>query len=186
MWVRGCVTCRSATSICAITAGCRSTRSSVSPADRDGALFDNILVFENYPIDQALRGENESGRRFGRVEQVSITNYALTVAVFAKTDGINLGFRYDRGRFDEDQIRYLQACLSRLLAEIVADASRPLGELGGLDADQMRKVLGWSGEHCQDIEFWPRKSSPRSRHVPQLRRLPSRWCLGTSRSAIAI
>ena len=83
-------------------------------AGRSGRpLFDNILVFENYPIDQALRGENESGRRFGRVEQVSITNYALTVAVFAKTDGINLGFRYDRSRFDEDQIRYLQACLSR-------------------------------------------------------------------------
>ncbi|ANW03875.1 non-ribosomal peptide synthetase [Bradyrhizobium icense] len=115
-------------------------------AGRSGRpLFDNILVFENYPIDQALRGENESGRRFGRVEQVSITNYALTVAVFARADGINLGFRYDRARFDEDQIRYLQLTLSRLLAGIVADASRPLGELSGLDADEVRKVLGWSG-----------------------------------------
>ncbi|MCP3401818.1 non-ribosomal peptide synthase/polyketide synthase [Bradyrhizobium sp. CCGB20] len=109
------------------------------------ALFDNILVFENYPIDQTLRGESESGRRFGRVEQISITNYALTVAVFAKSDGINLGFRYDRGRFDDDQIRYLQASLSQLLARIVADASRPLGALDGLDADEMRKVLGWTG-----------------------------------------
>ena len=123
-------------------------------AGRSGRpLFDNILVFENYPIDQALRGENESGRRFGRVEQVSITNYALTVAVFAKTDGINLGFRYDRSRFDEDQIRYLQACLSRLLAEIVADASRPLGELSGLDADETRKVLGWSGGFARTSHF---------------------------------
>ncbi len=115
-------------------------------AGRSGrALFDNILVFENYPIDQALRGENESGRRFGRVEQVSITNYALTVAVFAKSDGINLGFRYDRGRFEDDQIRYLQASLSRLLARIVEDASRPLGAIDGLDADEIQKVLGWSG-----------------------------------------
>ncbi|MCK1637526.1 non-ribosomal peptide synthase/polyketide synthase [Bradyrhizobium sp. 157] len=115
-------------------------------AGRSGRpLFDNILVFENYPIDQALRGENESGRRFGRVEQISITNYALTVAVFAKADGINLGFRYDRNRFDEDQIRYLQLTLSRLLAEIIADASRPLGEISGLDTDETRKVLGWSG-----------------------------------------
>ena len=123
-------------------------------AGRSGRpLFDNILVFENYPIDQALRGENESGRRFGRVEQVSITNYALTVAVFAKTDGINLGFRYDRSRFDEDQIKYLQACLSRLLAEIVADASRPLGELSGLDADETRKVLGWSGGFARTSHF---------------------------------
>ena len=115
-------------------------------AGRSGrALFDNILVFENYPIDQALRGENESGRRFGRVEQVSITNYALTAAVFAKSDGINLGFRYDRGRFDDDQIRYLQASLSRLLERIVEDASRPLGAIDGLDADEIQKVLGWSG-----------------------------------------
>ncbi|MBR1212272.1 non-ribosomal peptide synthase/polyketide synthase [Bradyrhizobium sp. JYMT SZCCT0180] len=115
-------------------------------AGRSGRpLFDSILVFENYPIDEALRGENESGSRFGRVEQVSITNYALTVAVFAKTDGINLGFRYDRGRFDQDQIRYLQACLSRLLAQIVTDAAAPLGELTGLDVDEVRQVHAWSG-----------------------------------------
>ncbi|MBR1143098.1 non-ribosomal peptide synthase/polyketide synthase [Bradyrhizobium sp. AUGA SZCCT0431] len=115
-------------------------------AGRSGRpLFDSILVFENYPIDEALRGENESGSRFGRVEQVSITNYALTVAVFAKTDGINLGFRYDRGRFDQDQISYLQACLSRLLAQIVTDAAAPLGELTGLDVDEVRQMLAWSG-----------------------------------------
>ncbi|UPJ46488.1 non-ribosomal peptide synthase/polyketide synthase [Bradyrhizobium sp. 200] len=115
-------------------------------AGRSGRpLFDSILVFENYPIDQALRGENESGTRFGRVEQVSITNYALTVAVFAKPDGINLGFRYDRGRFDEAQIEYLQACLSRLLAQIVTDAAAPLGALTGLDVDETRQVLRWSG-----------------------------------------
>ncbi|MCA1359979.1 non-ribosomal peptide synthase/polyketide synthase [Bradyrhizobium sp. IC3069] len=115
-------------------------------AGRSGcALFDNILVFENYPIDQALRGESESGRRFGRVEQVSITNYALTVAVFAKPDGINLGFRYDRSRLDHDHIRYLQASLSQLLARIVADASRPLGALDSLDADEEQRLLGWGG-----------------------------------------
>ncbi|WP_271537163.1 non-ribosomal peptide synthetase, partial [Bradyrhizobium sp. CCBAU 45321] len=115
-------------------------------AGRSGrALFDNILVFENYPIDQALRGESESGRRFGRVEQVSITNYALTVAVFAKPDGINLGFRYDRSRLDDDHIRYLQASLSQLLARIVADASRPLGALDSLDADEEQRLLGWGG-----------------------------------------
>ncbi|WP_434056901.1 non-ribosomal peptide synthase/polyketide synthase [Bradyrhizobium tunisiense] len=115
-------------------------------AGRSGrALFDNILVFENYPIDQALRGESESGRRLGRAEQVSITNYALTVAVFAKSDGINLGFRYDRGRFDDDQIRYLQASLSRLLVRIVENVSRPVGALDGLDADEKQRVLGWSG-----------------------------------------
>ena len=42
-------------------------------------------------------------------------------------------------------MRYLQACLSRLLAEIMTDAAAPLGELTGLDADETRQVFAWSG-----------------------------------------
>ncbi|MCA1552653.1 hypothetical protein I6F36_38695, partial [Bradyrhizobium sp. BRP19] len=115
-------------------------------AGRSGRpLFDSILVFENYPIDQALRGQNDNSPRMGRVAQISITNYALTVAVFTKTDGINLGFRYDRSRFDERQVRRLQAGLARLLAGIARGADRPLGELNGVGPEETRRILNWNG-----------------------------------------
>ncbi|MGC2775827.1 MAG: amino acid adenylation domain-containing protein, partial [Bradyrhizobium sp.] len=107
-------------------------------------LFDTIFVFENYPIDDALRDQAGDGPRTGRAEQISITNYALTLAVFATESGIRLGFRYDRSRFDQAQIERIQAAFSCLLDRIANDSGRPLAELHGLDDVAARRVLGWS------------------------------------------
>ncbi|MGJ5093276.1 non-ribosomal peptide synthase/polyketide synthase [Bradyrhizobium oligotrophicum] len=107
-------------------------------------LFDSIFVFENYPIDAALRDQAGEGPRASRAEQISITNYALTVAVFATDSGIRLGFRYDRSRFDRPQIERMQAAFACLLGRITDDSSRPVAELHGLDADALQRVLRWS------------------------------------------
>lgn len=44
------------------------------------ALFDTLIVFENFPIDSALQGAWQE-LSFERAQTVEITNYALTVAV---------------------------------------------------------------------------------------------------------
>ncbi|WP_315833218.1 non-ribosomal peptide synthase/polyketide synthase [Bradyrhizobium prioriisuperbiae] len=108
-------------------------------------LFDSILVFENYPVDQALRGRDGETPRFGRVEHVSFTNYAMTVAVFAAAETINLGFRFDRSRFDEAQVEHVQRSFRHLLERMADDAERALGELGSLEGAIARQVLAWSG-----------------------------------------
>ncbi|KRR25686.1 non-ribosomal peptide synthetase [Bradyrhizobium lablabi] len=111
-------------------------------------LFDSLLVFENYPIDESLRRTGESGPRLGRVDHVTPTNYALAVAVFAGSDRLNLEFNYDRIRFDEAAIRRLRDMLQGLLERIAADADRPLGQLGSAAGDEARRVLNWSrAEH---------------------------------------
>ncbi|WP_315772832.1 MULTISPECIES: non-ribosomal peptide synthase/polyketide synthase [unclassified Bradyrhizobium] len=107
-------------------------------------LFDSIFVFENYPVDAALRDQAGEGPRASRAEQISITNYALTVAVFVTDRGIRLGFRYDRSQFDQAQIERIQAAFACLLARIADDGSRPVAELHGLDAAALHRVLGWS------------------------------------------
>ncbi|MGJ5068406.1 non-ribosomal peptide synthase/polyketide synthase [Bradyrhizobium oligotrophicum] len=107
-------------------------------------LFDTIFVFENYPVDAALRDQAGEGPRASRAEQISITNYALTVAVFVTDAGIRLGFRYDRSRFDRPQIERMQAAFACLLGRIADDSSRPVAELHGLDAAALQRVLGWS------------------------------------------
>ncbi|WP_315833220.1 non-ribosomal peptide synthetase [Bradyrhizobium prioriisuperbiae] len=113
-------------------------------AGRSGrALFDSILVFENYPIDQALRGKDGETPRFGRVEHISTTNYPMTVAVFAAADTINLGFRFDRSRFDDGQVEDLRRSFQHFLERMIDNAEQALGDLGALeDASQ---VLAWSG-----------------------------------------
>ncbi len=108
-------------------------------------LFDTILVFENYPVDQALREESEGVPRFGRIDHVSTTNYALTVAVFVGANRIDLDFTYDRSRFGEAQACQLRDRLRGVLERIAADADGCVGDLGRLDDTQIRQLLDWSG-----------------------------------------
>ncbi|MGY3617881.1 amino acid adenylation domain-containing protein [Bradyrhizobium sp. USDA 10063] len=110
------------------------------------ALFDSILVFENYPIDQALLGKSEGGPRLGQVEHVTPTNYALAVAVFAGPDVLKLEFNYDRTRFDDARLALLRDALRGLLQRIAESAERPLGDLGSSDNEEMRRILDWSGK----------------------------------------
>ncbi|MBR1230344.1 amino acid adenylation domain-containing protein [Bradyrhizobium sp. AUGA SZCCT0176] len=107
-------------------------------------LFDSILVFENYPIDEALRKTGEGGPRLGRVEHVTPTNYALAVAVFAGADALNLEFNYDRARFGGAGIGRLRDSLRGLLEQIAANAERPVGDIGLPDHDEARRILDWS------------------------------------------
>ncbi|MCA1453648.1 amino acid adenylation domain-containing protein [Bradyrhizobium sp. BRP22] len=109
------------------------------------ALFDSILVFENYPIDQALLGENEIGPRLGQVEHITPTNYALAVAVFAGSDALKLEFNYDRSRFDRARLALLRDSLRRLLRRIAESTERPLGDLGSADNEEARRILNWGG-----------------------------------------
>ncbi|MGJ5203811.1 non-ribosomal peptide synthase/polyketide synthase [Bradyrhizobium sp. HKCCYLR20261] len=115
------------------------------------ALFDTIFVFENYPVDEALRDQTGDGLRADRAEQISITNYALTVAVFVTETGIRLGFRYDRSRFDQVQIARIQSAFKVLLAHITSQGDRPLAQLHGLDMDAAQRVLGWSAGRAASI-----------------------------------
>ncbi|WP_230983286.1 hypothetical protein, partial [Inquilinus limosus] len=47
------------------------------------SLFDTLLVFENYPVDQALRELEGKGPRFGQIQSLETTNYALTLGIEA-------------------------------------------------------------------------------------------------------
>ncbi len=51
-------------------------------AGRPGqALFDSIIVFENYPVDEALRQRSSTALRFGEVKTVNPNNYKMTLNV---------------------------------------------------------------------------------------------------------
>ncbi|MGX1324739.1 amino acid adenylation domain-containing protein/non-ribosomal peptide synthase protein (TIGR01720 family) [Bradyrhizobium sp. USDA 377] len=108
-------------------------------------LFDSILVFENYPIDEGLLRGMEGGPRLGRVAHLTPTNYALAVAVFAASDRLNIEFNYDPCRFEEAAILRLRDVLHGLLERIVANAERVLGDLESAADQDARRILEWSG-----------------------------------------
>ncbi|MBD9443941.1 non-ribosomal peptide synthetase [Pseudomonas sp. PDM04] len=92
------------------------------------ALFDNILVFENYPIAQALQQGAEPGVVFGDVANLEQTHYPLSIAV-TLGQALALHFSYDRSLFPAAAIERISAHLLHLLQQFAESAERRLGEI---------------------------------------------------------
>ncbi|RON48837.1 non-ribosomal peptide synthase/polyketide synthase [Pseudomonas frederiksbergensis] len=92
------------------------------------ALFDNILVFENYPIAQALQQGAEQGVVFGEVTSLEQTHYALSVAV-TLGETLALHYSFERAHFAADVIERISTQLLQLLEQFAESAERNLGEI---------------------------------------------------------
>ena len=98
------------------------------PADRP--LFENLLVFENYPVDgAALEDEQRRGAlTVGQFQGYSETNYPFTLAA-VPADRLRLAASYDPNRFDGDAVQRLLGALGTLLTAFVGHPNASLGEL---------------------------------------------------------
>ncbi|MBO4122680.1 amino acid adenylation domain-containing protein [Cupriavidus gilardii] len=104
-----------------------------------GALFDSILVFENYPVDAALKqrpgeidirllraGAKEDDGEFvisGR------NNYPLSL-IAAMDECLHLTLAYQRDRFADRDITVLLGRMEQALELMLADPDRCLGQIG--------------------------------------------------------
>ncbi|MCP1646315.1 amino acid adenylation domain-containing protein/non-ribosomal peptide synthase protein (TIGR01720 family) [Pseudomonas citronellolis] len=123
------------------------------------ALFDSLLVFENYPVAEVLaRGAGE-GPRFGALASHEQTNYPLTVALGLGA-GLSLHYSYDSALFSEEGVTRLHRHWLNLIEAFIADPQQPLGCIGLLDADEQRQLRA----------LWDRTGAgyPRQRLVHQL------------------
>jgi amino acid adenylation domain-containing protein/non-ribosomal peptide synthase protein (TIGR01720 family) len=75
-------------------------------------LFDSIVVFENYPIDDAAAAEH--GLSLRELTGVEITNYPLTVVV-SPGPRLSVRFGYDAGLFDAATIEQMAGRLRQVL-----------------------------------------------------------------------
>ena len=109
-----------------------------------GALFDNILVFENYPVSKALAQSGGSGIRFGEPKAHEQTSYPLTVLVdMGETLSLQLSFAH--AQFTAETVEGYGRHLFNLLLGMVTDAQQRLGDLVMLDAgERQRVVFDWN------------------------------------------
>jgi amino acid adenylation domain-containing protein/non-ribosomal peptide synthase protein (TIGR01720 family) len=108
------------------------------------ALFDNILVFENYPVSAALAEEAPTGMRIEAVANHEQTPYPLTLLINLG-DTLELHYSYSRAAFDETSIDQLAARLERLLLAMCEHPQALLGELDSLEGGERGQLLeGWN------------------------------------------
>ena len=110
-----------------------------SEVPRDRPLFESLIVFENYPVEEAL-AERAGGLGFGPVRVHERTEYPLTVTAFP---GPSLALRitYDARRFDAEAIERMHGHLSCILDGIAADPRRRVDSLPLASADEARRIV---------------------------------------------
>jgi len=115
------------------------------------ALFDSIVVFENYPIDEALKQAAPGGLRFERVVQREETHYPITLTVQQQGETLALGYAFAHERFAAASIDMLMACMVRAIDALAANPALPCGEIELLDAARKQ---GLAARGANDRQ-WP-------------------------------
>ncbi|OKI00760.1 non-ribosomal peptide synthetase [Streptomyces sp. CB02923] len=112
-----------------------------------GAVFDTMLMFENYPRTTAtLSGSMRAGGEvtISQANLVAGTHYPLAVGV-VPGDRLRIYVTYRPDLFDRREARQLGARVVRVLEQIVADPRAPVGRIGVLDATERgRAVAEWN------------------------------------------
>ena len=107
------------------------------------ALFDTILVFENYPVSEALQQGAPDGLRFGRVDSLEQTHYPLTLAVSMGGDSLTVHYGYDLRHFTARMVGRLAEHFGNLLHGLATDTDglAHVGELAILDENEYRQIV---------------------------------------------
>jgi len=113
-----------------------------SEAPRDRALFESLLIFENYPVDEALR-EPVGSLRVEGVQSREQTNYPLNL-ISGPGRSLTLKVSYDPQRFDADVIERLLGHLQTLLEGIAAGPERPVADVPLLTEAEAGQLAAWS------------------------------------------
>ncbi|GGW45917.1 non-ribosomal peptide synthetase [Streptomyces lucensis JCM 4490] len=112
-------------------------RSFTGLPERTG-LFDSIVVFENYPVDDDLAAGH--GLRLTGLEGVETTNYPLSLTAYPGPE-LALRLGYDPELFDAGTVERLAEYLTVLLTGMVTGARRPPARLPLLTPDRREQVL---------------------------------------------
>ncbi|MFC4592531.1 non-ribosomal peptide synthetase, partial [Sphaerisporangium corydalis] len=116
-----------------------------SDLDPGSAIFESLVVFENYPRDLDDPATGRPGPVLAGLRVREWTNYPLTVVA---RDGDALSFKllYDRAHFDEEAVERYGRHLGGMLEAIAAHPETPAPELPYWPAAERDLILStWSG-----------------------------------------
>ncbi|MGY4101878.1 amino acid adenylation domain-containing protein [Nocardia sp. R16R-3T] len=116
-------------------------------------LFDTVIVFESYPVDDAgiEASAVSSGLVISGLEVEDGTSYPLAV-IAAATPHLRLAFQYAAGLFDRATIAELAGRLVRVLEQLAADSAPATGAIDVLDPRERQRILEMWSEHPVPVD----------------------------------
>ncbi len=108
------------------------------------SLFDTIVVFENYPVDEKLRDKQSAGSlQITDLQAIEYTNYPITLVVIPGQE-IHFKLTYDSNRFQNESIDKMLAHLSILLNGMVAKPDYTWHQLHLLTGTEQEQLMLWN------------------------------------------
>ena len=108
-------------------------------------LFDSIVVFENYPINAALRSNELYGLRFGDIAGKGLTGYAMDLQVTVG-DTLEIEYAYGCNDFTDEFVLELRSHMECLMREMMTYPQRVVGELGGIGKERLAQLFLLRGD----------------------------------------
>ena len=118
------------------------------------ALFDTLLVFENYPTSQVLAQGADNGLAFSGLQSREQTHYPLTLMVEVG-EVMSVDYRYARQQLSDAAVVQLAGHFEHLLLALAESAGQRLGELPMLAEAEARQTLEqWNQTHADYPGPW--------------------------------
>ncbi|CAE6772552.1 non-ribosomal peptide synthetase [Paraburkholderia domus] len=115
-----------------------------------GALFDTLVVFENYPVDEAWQGRDERALKLRDLRNIEATDFALTLVIEAGAT-LTIDYGYDAAQVDEARVAALHRAFAACMAGLIADPHAPLGTISIATADDLVTLANANAT----TQFWP-------------------------------
>ncbi|KWA17631.1 non-ribosomal peptide synthetase [Burkholderia cepacia] len=115
-----------------------------------GALFDTLVVFENYPVDDTARDADPRALFLSGVRSIEATDFALTLVIESGAE-LTIDYGYDTARVDARQVETWHRAFACALDALARTPDALLGTLSIAD-DATRDALA----RAQDTaRTWP-------------------------------
>ncbi|MDO6434612.1 amino acid adenylation domain-containing protein [Flavitalea sp. BT771] len=116
---------------------------SASELGRD--LFDHIMIFENYPVQEWVRPEKKEKEGTGDISVFSRTtveqnNYNLTLVVVSN-EALSLNISYNANVYDDAQITLLRDHFIELLKQVLETPGRSIDQLSCISPVERQRIL---------------------------------------------
>ncbi|CAG9189587.1 Non-ribosomal peptide synthetase modules, pyoverdine?? [Paraburkholderia sabiae] len=115
-----------------------------------GAMFDTLVVFENYPVDPAWSANDERALRLSDLRSIESTDLAVTLVVQAG-DTLTIDYGYDTARLDEARVRALHRAFDACIEAFIADPHALLGNVSIATQDDLAQLASHNGT----ARTWP-------------------------------
>ncbi|OXI49366.1 non-ribosomal peptide synthetase [Burkholderia aenigmatica] len=115
-----------------------------------GALFDTLVVFENYPVDDTARDADPRALALSGVRSIEATDFALTLVIESGAE-LTIDYGYDTARVDARQVETWHRAFACALDALARTPDALLGALSIAD-DATRDALALAQDTARE---WP-------------------------------